>query len=173
MKAKEKALKLPDLSALRALLFVLTLSMGAGGASADSDSALATVLGKQEPPAGVVFEVVQGDPDGLNWAIPRIRGYIDQLRRRFPDIPIAVISHGQEQFSLLQENSRANEATHSLAKAFLAEEETAIQVCGNHAGMYGHGADDYPDYVEVVDAAPRQVRRYKEKGYDVVVVRTY
>lgn len=151
-------------------MFLLCLLTGSASANPD---AISSLLLKDDPPAGVVFEVVQGDPDGLNWAIPKIRGYIKQLRARFPDIPVAVISHGQEQFSLLQENSRANEETHALAKAFLAEEELPIQVCGNHAGMYGHRPDDYPDYVEVVDAAPRQVRRYRDEGYEVIVIRKY
>ena len=82
-----------------------------------------------------------------------------------------MVSHGQEQFSLLRENESSYGDTHQLARAFLAEQSVPVQVCGNHAGMYGHRADAYPDYVEVVDAAPREIRRYREQGYEVVVVR--
>ena len=140
-------------------------------APGSSDSALASLLSKDDPPAGVVFEVVQGDPDGLNWAIPKINGYIKELRARFPGLPVAVVSHGQEQFSLLRENESTYGDTHELARGFLKEQSIPVQVCGNHAGMYGHRPDAYPDYVEVVDAAPRAIRRYREQGYEVVVVR--
>jgi len=151
--------------------WVIGLLMLSEAATADSDATVATLLLRDVPPSGVVFEVVQGDPDGLNRAIPVVRGYIEKLRARFPEIPVAVISHGQEQFSLLRENRQAFEETHALASSFLSELAVPVQVCGNHAGMYGHGAGDYPDYVEVVDAAPRQLRRYRELGYEVVVVR--
>lgn len=148
------------------LLLVLS-----GAATADSEATVASLLAQDKPPPGVAFEVVQGDPDGLNWAIPVIRGYIERLRTRYPEIPVAVISHGQEQFSLLRENTATFDEAHELARSFMSDLDVPVQVCGNHAGMYGHNADDYPDYVEVVDAAPRQIGRYREMGYKMVVVR--
>ena len=91
--------------------------------------------------------------------------------RLSPGLPVAVVSHGQEQFSLLRENEGTYENIHELARTFLTEQSVPVQVCGNHAGMYGHDADDYPDYVEVVDAAPREIRRFRDRGYAIVVVR--
>lgn len=151
---------------LAGLLYLITAT-----ASAGTDALISEILAEIESPAGVLFEVVQGDPAGLNWAIPKIRSYIEQLRERFVDIPVAVISHGQEQFSLLSKNAQTNEIAHSLARDFLATVNLPIEVCGNHAGMYGLKDGDYPDYVEVVDAAPRRVRHYREMGYRVIVVR--
>ena len=83
---------------------------------------------------------------------------------------MAVISHGYEQFSLLDENSAEFGNTHALAKDLLATENIPVQVCGNHAGMYGHNPDAYPDYVTVVDAAPKQIERYRDLGYVVIAM---
>jgi intracellular sulfur oxidation DsrE/DsrF family protein len=97
--------------------------------------------------------------------------YINQWVSTFDmSNPRSRVSHGQEQFSLLRQNEATYGGVHDLARAFLREQGVPVQVCGNHAGMYGHRADAYPDYVDVVDAAPGEIRRYRERGYEVVVV---
>ena len=36
----------------------------------------------------------------LEWAIPAVNQYVKKLRERFPDINLAVVTHGKEQFGL-------------------------------------------------------------------------
>jgi intracellular sulfur oxidation DsrE/DsrF family protein len=151
-------------------ILMICLMFFFAGAFGSSNDPVSMLLELNDPPAGVLFEVAAADPEALNWAIPKIREHISTLRSRFPGIEVAVISHGHEQFSLLDENSTGYGDTHTLAKDLLATENIPVQVCGNHAGMYGHKPDAYPEYVTVVDAAPKQIKRYKDLGYVVVAI---
>ncbi len=57
---------------------------------------------QDDAPFGVVFEIVEHDENALQWAIPAIDRYVRQLRKRFPDIGLAVVSHGREEFALMK-----------------------------------------------------------------------
>ena len=57
-------------------------------------------------PIGVVFELIESDKRTWQWAAPLIKSLRTQLKEKYPDIEIAVVSHGREQFQLTQK--RAN-----------------------------------------------------------------
>jgi hypothetical protein len=75
--------------------------------AADIDSLLAA----DEAPDGVVFEILESDTDDLAWAIEKTRQQSQALRRRFPDIAIAVVSHGTEMFARRRSTSTVNWVT--------------------------------------------------------------
>lgn len=124
-----------------------------------------------EAPAGVVFEIVESDGDDLGWALPLVIAHSERLRARFPGLPIAVVTHGAEQFGLL--SSRAEEPydqIHADAKGLRAD-NIDLHICGVHAGWYGNTAADFPDYVDVADSGPAQLRDYENFGYEIIPLR--
>lgn len=150
---------------MRPFLLILMVVL-AGAALADLD--VDRLLGADEAPVGVVFEIVEGDEDALRWALPEVARLSAQLRERFPGLPIAVVTHGREQFGLL-----AIEADGPLAEVHgraqqLRTEEIDLHVCGVHAGWDGYTPEDFPAYVDVSASGPAQIRDYRNLGYVLI-----
>jgi intracellular sulfur oxidation DsrE/DsrF family protein len=128
------------------------------------------IVNDKQTPFGVVFEIVESDSKALQWAIPAINHYVQQLRQRFPDLGIAVVSHGREEFGLMKTRQKQLPEVHSAVQSLVASDVT-VQVCGTHASWRGKTAEDFPDYVSVVPAGPTEIRNYEDMGYIRIVVR--
>ena len=93
------------MSELRSFIVLLTafITMPAAVASPATETRqqIKNILQSPQPP-GIVFEVIM-DEEGLRHAIPAIRKYSQQLRKKFPELPLAVVTHGSEQFALLKQ----------------------------------------------------------------------
>jgi intracellular sulfur oxidation DsrE/DsrF family protein len=149
-------------------LLILSLGLLLGGLAQAADE-IHTLLQSSEPPAGVVFEVVESDGDALQWAIPRISDYARRLRARFPGLDIAVVSHGKEQFALQRQRRGEYRAVHQGVQSLLGD-AVQVHVCGTYAGWYGVTEEDFPDYVNVSAAGPAQVNDYESMGWEVVIL---
>lgn len=147
------------------LLFIVTISHAAVEVTVDS------VLQREEVPDGVVFEIVQGQENALEWAIPLIQADTKRLRERFPKIHIAVVSHGKEEFALLRENATKYSKVHSAVRQLTLEDDVPVHVCGTHASWYDKQDEDFPDYVDVAPAGPAQINNYRSLGYVWIVVK--
>lgn len=152
---------------LACLLFFFSL---AAHAAAQSDP-VGLLLQRGDPPPGVVFEVAERDPKALEWAIPRIQADAKRLRERFPGLPIAVVTHGNEEFALQTKKRGANEAVHESVRELSQTEKIPVHVCEANAERKGVKAEDFPDYVNVSPFGPEQIRQYKDLGYVHVRVR--
>lgn len=128
------------------------------------------ILKRKEPPFGIVFEIVESDSTALQWAIPAISNYVKQLRERFPEMGIAVVSHGREEFGLMKSRQKQLPEVHSAVQSLVAN-DVPVQVCGTHASWRGKTAEDFPDYVNVVPAGPTEIRNYEDMGYTRIVVK--
>jgi hypothetical protein len=129
------------------------------------------LLVMSEPPPGVAFEIVESDDDDLSWALPLVIAHSERLRARFPGLPIAVVTHGSEQFGLLSTRiEEPYDQIHAAAKGLRAD-NIDLHVCGAHAGWYGNTAADFPDYVDFASSAPAQLRDYENFGYEIVPLR--
>ena len=128
------------------------------------------ILKMETPPLGVVFEVVEGDVDALKWAVPQINKFAKQLRDKFPDIAIAVVTHGKEQFGLVKTAQKENKELHQQVKSLVQNQDIPVHVCGTHASWYGKGEKDFPDYVDVTPAGPTQIANYEDMGYEKIVM---
>lgn len=126
------------------------------------------LLTLDEPPTGVVFEIVDDDDDALSWALPKARQLSRQIHARFPDLPIAIVTHGSEQFALLASQASGPLAPIHVAARGLREDGIDLHVCGAHAGWYGHLPEDFPDYVDVSASGPAQINDYRNIGYEVI-----
>ena len=129
------------------------------------------ILENATAPAGVVFEVVSGDLYFLAQSMPKIREHSKQLRDRFADLDIAVVTHGVEEFSLTRERRKDFPELHASVRTLTSEEDIPVHVCGTHASWQDLTAEAFPEYVDVAPVGPAQVRTYQELGYELVLVR--
>ena len=140
-----------------------------GSAHANNQQQIQELLSQEDAPFGVVFEIVEGNGDALSWAIPAVNKYIKQLRERFPDIGLAVVSHGSEQFGLMTSKQKDNAEVHKTVQSLVAS-DVPVHVCGTHASWRGKEAKDFPDYVDVAPAGPTEIRNYEEMGYVLIEI---
>jgi intracellular sulfur oxidation DsrE/DsrF family protein len=128
------------------------------------------ILRLEEEPSGVVFEIREYDEEALSWVAARMRQYISQLRARYPDLDIAVLSHGDEMFSLRTE-ARANyPRLHDLVQHLVEEEGVNFHVCGIFAASNGMTPEDFPNFVDVSPSGPEQLQDYLNLGYRMVTL---
>ena len=136
-------------------------------AHANNQQEIQQLLAQKDAPFGVVFEIVEGNGDALQWAMPAVNKYVKQLRERFPDIGLAVVTHGNEQFGLVTSQQKDNAKVHKTVQSLVAS-DVPVHVCGTHASWRGKEAKDFPDYVDVSPAGPTEIRNYEEMGYVLV-----
>jgi intracellular sulfur oxidation DsrE/DsrF family protein len=147
-----------------ALLLVMLLIPG----SAAAQPQIEALLNQTSEPAGVVFEVLEEDEDALTWALPLVQQLAERLRARFPELPIAVVTHGREQFGLLTANKEGRLAgIHNEAQDLTAA-QVDLHVCGVHASWDGHVPEDFPAYIDVAASGPALINDYRALGYEVV-----
>ena len=133
-------------------------------------SDVTTILAGKEAPAGVVFEIVGGDPGELDGLLLSVKKDIEKLRQRFPDLPVAIVTHGTEQFDLMTENRATELKAHNLVEDLVNANDVEVHVCGTHAEWYGKTPEDFPDYVNVSAAGPAQINDYVSMGYELIVL---
>jgi intracellular sulfur oxidation DsrE/DsrF family protein len=153
------------------LLFLLVFLSGMNNTyvRAGDEEDIRSILQMDTAPEGVVFEVLAAK-DGLTWAIPRVKQFSDQLRQRFPGLPIAVVSHGREQFALQSINAPQYAGVHKQVQSLVGDDEIRVHVCGTYAEWKGVSPEEFPDYVDVAAEGPTQIRSYQELGYIKVVI---
>ncbi len=127
------------------------------------------LLAQKEEPMGVVFEIVTGKSNSLDWALPMVKGYIGKLKERFPEIEVSIVTHGNEQFALTTNKAKKQPKVHSLTQQ-LNKEGVQLHVCGTHAEWKGLTNEDFPDYVDVSTTGPAQINDYVAVGYTLVVI---
>lgn len=145
------------------------LFLGATLALASQPASLAQILQAETPPEGVVFEIVTGDEDGLAWAIPQVQAAITKLRQRFPDLPVAVVSHGEEMFGLETGVRDSYRNVHTAVQSLLGDNVT-VHACGTFAGWRGLSEEDFPAYVDVSASGPAQINDYLALEYVRLIV---
>jgi intracellular sulfur oxidation DsrE/DsrF family protein len=143
----------------------------ASAAIADDRTTMEQLLTQPPAPSGVVFEIAQGQESALEWALPEARRNAERLRAAFPDIKLAVVTHGKEEFALLTANADKYKDVHNQVKSLTQNQDIPIHVCGTHASWYEKQPEDFPSYVNVAPAGPAQINDYRALGYAVVRIR--
>ena len=148
------------------LLAIFTVQIYAQNTGHNNDqiTGVSDILELEKAPAGVVFEIISGDKRELEKRLPAMQEDITALRNKFSGLPIALVTHGQEQFSLLSKNQSSHSKTHTLTSQ-LVENNVDVHVCGTHASWYSYTDEDFPSFVDVAAAAPAQINDYIELGY--------
>lgn len=126
------------------------------------------VLDQQQPPTGIIFEIREYDEDALEWVGPRLERYVEMLRARFPRLPIAVLSHGDEMLALQEANRNRFKRSHNIARRLAVEFDVSFHVCGSFAEYNGLTVEDFPEFIDVVPYGPAQIADYREFGYELI-----
>lgn len=142
-----------------ALLLCFTLLPGWLAAAS-----LEEILALAEEPTGVVIEIVESSASALKELIPDIQQATGQIRKKYPELPIAVVSHGYEQFALTTKNLEKNSQLKNGVKN-LIDKDIDLHVCGTHASWFNVEPGEYPDYIDVSATGPAQINDYLNVGY--------
>ena len=153
------------IAALAMLFLMPSLSYAAG-----EDEDIQALLDRKAPPDGVVFEIVSSEPDWLEVAIPRVKKHIAKLRRRFPALQIAVVTHGDEQFALTTRNQNEFGQLHKEIRSLTQDSGIPVHVCGAYASWKNVSPEEFPDYVDVSATGPAEIRQYEEFGFKKIVI---
>jgi intracellular sulfur oxidation DsrE/DsrF family protein len=157
------------IKAIKAFVFFVLVFFCSSPLYANDEEEIVALLANEKMPEGVVFEVIGSGGEYLQKALEKIESYQARLKEKFPDIEIAVVSHGIEQFALKQSQVKDNETSHKLVKQFV-EDNIPVHVCETHAGWLGVTAEDFPDYINVAPAGPVQIRQYEDLGYQLIII---
>jgi intracellular sulfur oxidation DsrE/DsrF family protein len=160
-----------SVTGIRALAsFVLAALIASSLAQASSDDEVAALIARSTPPEGIVFEIVSWDGDALDWAVPAVRGYTERLRKQFPGLAVAVVTHGNEMFSLRSDVRATRAPMHADIEKLVGRDGVPVHVCGTYAERQGTTAEAFPRYVDVAPSGPAQIRAYRDLGYTLVRV---
>ena len=128
------------------------------------------ILSQDDAPAGIVFEIVTGSSNSLEWALPQTQKLIKKLRKRFPKLEVAIVTHGNEQFALTSNNNKKYKKVHSLTQQLVQQDNVPLHVCGTYAGWKGVSEEEFPEYVDVAAAGPATINDYKSLGYILIKI---
>ncbi len=156
-------------SVLHGMLVLLLTAWSINVSAVSSDKSVAGILNANKAPEGVVFEILQGT-SGLTWAIPKIKKYVVALRKKWPKIKIAVVSHGNEQFALTTNNQPKFKQVHKDVKALTSDLDVPVHICQTYADMKGVSPEAFPKYVTVSGQGPQEIKNYQEFGYKLVII---
>lgn len=84
---------------------------------------------------------------------------------------IAVVSHGDEIYSLMLSNKSAIEIQDSVQK-FIITYDISFHLCGAFIQMNNLDESDFSNYFDIVPFGPAQVRDYIDIGYRAIGVET-
>lgn len=122
------------------------------------------LLDSSEAPDGVVFEIANKDKNYLGWAMPEAERLSKQLRAKFPELDIAIVTHGSEQFALTKKQLENNTHLKDQLKS-LMDSDIQIHVCGTHAEWKKVDAEEFTELVDVAAEGPAQINDYIKLGY--------
>lgn len=151
-------------------IIALLLSVTSCQVFSNIDFEIDQIINSNQEPFGVVFEVVEGDKDAWKWVAPMLEKQTLRLRNKYPEIAIAIVSHGYEQFQLTKSNAKNNQKMTNILKDLVINQNADLHVCGTHSSWYQVSDDEYIDLVDVSISGPAKINDYKNLDYDLVVI---
>ncbi|WP_019623447.1 DsrE family protein [Thioalkalivibrio thiocyanoxidans] len=165
---------IPMLLALTGLILLTAFGSLAGAdepEEAPPSAEVEALLEQDDLPDGVAFEIVENDRAALSALLPEIHANIRVLRERAPELPIAIVTHGAEQFTLTRAEAAAHGSLHTEIESLVLDDGVNVVVCGTFAGWRDLEADAFPEHVEVATAAPDRLDDLEASGYTVIRLR--
>ena len=145
------------------LLFSVTANLSA------NEEQVAKLLESKVAPIGVVFEVVSWDEAYLKTAFDAFENHQKRLKAKFPEIKLAIVTHGNEQFSLTESNKEKYQDTHQQVQR-ITETDVPVHICAGHARMRAIDVKAFPDYVSVSQSGPAEIATYQAQEYILVIL---
>jgi intracellular sulfur oxidation DsrE/DsrF family protein len=128
------------------------------------------LLNAEESSPGVLLHTREHDEDAYIWVAPRLEYYVTLLRERYPEIPLVVISHGDEMTSLTVDNKMNYPGIHQVIRRLVNEYQVEFQVCASFATYSDIDVSDFPDYIQVIPSAPAAFTDYRALGFDLIEI---
>lgn len=122
------------------------------------------LISADQPPDGVVFELMSWEDNSWDWAVPMLEQFIAQLQDRFSDLDVALISHGAEMFDLSRKADKATQPVFQRLAA-LQRQGLEIHVDAAYAKYKRLGVNDFLDFVDVPDSSDAQLENYLQLGF--------
>ncbi|MGC9456371.1 MAG: hypothetical protein ACP5DC_02505 [Halothiobacillaceae bacterium] len=135
----------------------------------DPTGEIEKLLESEQPPAGVVFDIEAWDEDALDRHFPWLLEQIPRLQARFGQLPVAVVTHGREQFQLTRDARGEHQAAQAMVDE-LAALGVSVYVCNTHASWRGLGPEAFIDSVVVAESGPAAINDYIALGYELVIL---
>ena len=157
------------IASLKRLPILLAGLLTLAGSATAAPLTLDQLLARAVAPHGVVFEIVDRDPRALDVALPWVKQASQRLQKRFPNMPMALVTHGQEMFALQEGGRTDNPGVHQIAES-LSRDGIPVHVCETYAGWRGIGAESFPKYIDVAPAGPTQIKNYEALDYLRLIV---
>ncbi len=123
-------------------------------------------LKESTPPSGLVIEIIEDDEDDWEWIIPQIKQTIKQARAKFPQVPIAIVSHGKEEMAFIKDDE--NQETKNEIQSIIQNSQVDFHVCAVHASWYQYTPEDFVSFVDVSATGPAEIASYEEMGYFLI-----
>lgn len=127
------------------------------------------ILSGEKEASGVVFEIISWDKDAWDWAAPMLKQFREQLLEKNPDLDIAMVSHGGEQFELTKDKAEVNAVTFEALDS-LSKQGVDLHVCGTHSGWRNVDESEYVDFIDVSPSGPAQINDYIKLGYTHILL---
>ena len=119
-------------------------------------------------PAGVLLLVMEHDEEALQWVLPRVIHYTGQLQGKWRELPIVLLSHGDEMFALRSEYGVLYPGIHKMARDLVENRGVVFNVCESWASNEGVAWDEFPDFIDVVPFAPAEIENYRHLDFKVI-----
>ena len=158
------------LLALAVSFFFTSNTLFAENTAEDTDEKIEEIIALNDAPAGVVFEIVTGSSNSLQWALPETKNYIKRLRKKFPTLEVAIVTHGYEQFALKTTNNNKFKKVHSLTQQLVQKNNVQLHVCGTYAERKNVSEEEFPNYVDVTAEGPATINDYISVGYILIKI---
>lgn len=129
-----------------------------------------TLLNQSSPPDGVVFDIETLEEDALARLAPYLKQQIHLLKNAYPEVDIAVVTHGAEEYALQKQAQAEQPDLHQMFNALVEESGVSVHVCGAVGGLKGLTREDFPAFVSYSDSGMAQLNDYKALGYAVVTL---
>ncbi len=122
------------------------------------------VIAAGDRPEGVVFDLVTFGDHSWDWASPMLQSLIDQLQQPYPELEVALISHGFELFDLSERSGNALRPSVRQLQT-LADAGLDVYVSANYASTRRYQPEDFLPFVNVTDSGPARVEDYVSLGF--------
>lgn len=128
------------------------------------------LLQAEETPDGIVFDIETLDAKALDDLAGYVSFQVKRLKQTFPDVDIAIVSHGVEEFALQKQSQQQYSKLHSNFSKLVDSEGVSVHVCGAVAGLGKLVKEDFPEFVSFSDSGMAQLNDYKDIGYRVITI---
>ncbi|QCU91143.1 DsrE family protein [Thiomicrorhabdus sediminis] len=128
------------------------------------------LLQGEDIPDGIVFDIETLDKNALSGLAGYVSFQVKRLKQTFPDVDIAIVSHGVEEFALQKQAQQQYSKLHSNFSKLVDSEGVSVHVCGAVAGLGKLSKEDFPEFVSFSDSGMAQLNDYKAIGYRVITI---